>query len=246
MPLQLGRAIGRGVRRALNPTGGVLMLLTAVYLVVFVGALNTLIAAAFPPELRQQASFDLTFPISGALAGVLIVVGLLFGFVIYLAAARAFTRDPNKHPRFSTDLFTRRIGRALVSAIGANIIVSVAVTIGFILLIIPGLYLSVSFVFVVFAIGVEDARALDALRRSWELASGHRWRLLALVLVIGIGTSLFSSIGTAVAFVDPVLGQLVSLVLTAPISVLSYGILAEAYIQVRDEAADTTTAAPAP
>lgn len=231
MTLQLGRAIGGGVRRALTPAGLALMVLTACYTAVFVGAVNSVVVASLPPSVRDQAGVGLTFPLSPTAAAGLAVASLVVGMVVVLAAARAFTDDGGSG--FS-DYFTRRMGRALVSAVGANVVVSVAVMAGFVLLLIPGLFLAVSFTFVVFAIAVEDARAIPALRRSWSLARGNRWRLLAIVLLIGVVTGLVGSMGSLVSIVDPTAGQIVSLVVTAPFSVLGYGVLADAFEQVRE------------
>lgn len=235
MALQLGRAIGRGIRRTLNPAGIVLMILTFSHMVMFVGAVNTLVASLLPQQVRDQAQFGFTFPIAGTTAGILVLVAFLFGMVIFLAATRAFTRDSHSRGRVSAALFTRRIAPALVSAIIANVIVSLAVMIGFVLLIVPGLFLAVSFTFVVFAIGVEDAGPIEALRRSWELTSGNRWRLFALVLIVGVATGLLGSVGSLVSIVNQPIGQVVSLLITAPLGVLSYGVLADAYVQLSDE-----------
>lgn len=239
MALQIGRAIGRGIRRVINPAGLVLMVLTLLYTLVFVGSINTIVAAALPAEVQDQAQIGLTLPVSSIVAGILIIAGMLFGTVVLLVATRAFTRDPGERGLLSADLFTRRIGRALVSAIVANILVFVAVSIGFVLLFVPGLFLLVSFVFVVFAIGVEDAGPIAALRRSWALASGNRWRLFALVIIVGIATGLLSGLGSVVSIANPAAGQILSLVISAPLGIMSYGILADAYVQVREMSEET-------
>ena len=236
MALQIGRALGRGIRRATNSTGVVLMVLTFLYTLVFVGSMNAIVVGVLPRNVRQQGQFGLTFPLSASVAGVLLVLAFLFSFVVILAATRAFTREPGTGSTLSADLFTRRIGGALASMVGAELVVSVATTIGFVLLVVPGLFLAVSFVFVVFAIGVEDARAVDALRRSWDLARGHRLRLFLLVLVVGVATGLVSSLGSLLSITNPVAGQVVSLALAAVFSILGYGVLADAYVQVRDGA----------
>lgn len=162
------------------------------------------------------------------------LIGFLFGMVIFLAATRAFTQEAPNRGQISAALFTRRIAPALVSAIIANVIVSLAVMIGFVLLIVPGLFLAVSFTFVVFAIGVEDAGPIEALQRSWELASGNRWRLLALVIIVGVATGLLGSVGSLISIANQPIGQVVSLLITAPLGVLSYGVLADAYVQLSE------------
>lgn len=66
---------------------------------------------------------------------------------------------------------------------------------GFILLIIPGIFLAVRLAFTNFALIDEDLTPIDAIKRSWELSRGSFWKLfLAGVLVIGLnvaGTMLF-------------------------------------------------------
>jgi hypothetical protein len=235
MSLQIGDAIGDGIRRSLTYSGGVLMVLTFVYQLVFLGAVNTIFLGMLPPEVEGSGQIGLTLPIPVAAAGVLAVLGLAFGAVFYIAGTRALTRDQSELDSLPSEVFTRRIGRAFISAVGANIVVSIAITIGFVLFIVPGVYLMISFLFVIFAIGVEDERATDALRRSWELASGNRWSLLALGLIVGIVTTVGSGIGSVFSVISPVAGQVASLALTSVFAIVSYGILADAYLQVRGE-----------
>lgn len=237
MTLRVGTAIGRGVRRALTPVGLLLVLLTVGYTLVFVAAVNTLLAAALPPAVRAEAGIGFTLPMSAPVAGVIAGLAMLAGMVVSLAAARAFARPAPARGRVAAGLFTRRMGRAVVSAIGANAVVSVAVTAGLALLVVPGVFLAVSFTFVVFEIGVEDARAVPALRRSWGLARGNRWRLLAILLVVTAVAGVLGSVGSVVSLADRTAGQLVSLLVTAPIGVLTWGVLADAYRQLRDREA---------
>jgi len=233
--LQMGSALGSGVRRALTYSGGVLMALLFAYMVVFVGAVNTLVAAYLPAEAQESAQFGLTFPVPAAVAGALLVGGLVFGIVLYVVAARALTREHAALSSLPSEIFTRRIGRATVSAIGANIVVQFAVVIGFLLLVVPGIFLAVSLMFIVFAIGVEDRRAVASLSRSWELASGDRWRLFGLLLVVAVVSGVGGAVGSLFSFVDPTVGQVMSLLVTAVLSVVSYGILADAYVRLAED-----------
>ena len=235
MALQIGRAISNGIRRSVSPVGIALMVLTFFYVGIFTSSVNTIIAGALPPEIRQEAQIGLTLPLSSVVAAGLALASLLFGMAIYIAAARALTRQGSDSGTVTGSLFTRRIGRALLTAVGANIVIGIATFIGFVLLVIPGIFLMVSFVFVVFAIAVEDRRLIDSLRRSWALSRGNRWRLAGLLLLVGVVTGLVSSIGSLVSFVSPGIGQLVTFLVTAPLAILGYGIIADAYLQIRDE-----------
>ena len=238
MALQLGRAISNGIRRSLSPVGIALMVLTALYVGIFTISVNTVVANQLPPAVRQEAQVGLALPLSSAVAGILALLALVFGMVIYIAAARAFTREGPDSGTIDGSLFTRRIGRTVVSAIGANIIVGISTSIGLVLLVLPGIFLMVSFAFVLFVIAVEDARVIDSLRRSWGLARGNRLRLAALLLLIGVLTGLLSSLGSVVSIVNPAAGTVVSLLVTAPLAIVGYGIIADAYLQLRDADSD--------
>ena len=167
--------------------------------------------------------------------------------MLYLVAARALTREREALDSLPAALFTRRIGRATLSAVGANLVVGVAVFVGFLLLVVPGVYLAISFLFAVFVVGVEDARAADALRRSWTLAGGNRWRLLALVAVVTVAAAVASSVASALSLVSPAAGELLSLAVSAVFGVVAYGVFAEAYLRLADgRDGGKGTGAPAP
>ncbi len=68
-----------------------------------------------------------------------------------------------------------------------SIVVGIAVTIGTILLIIPGIYLAIRFSMFPFAVVDEGLGAIDAIQRSWEMTEGQVLNLLLLGLAfIGI------------------------------------------------------------
>ena len=166
MALQIGDTLGGGVGRAFTYSGVVLMALLFVYQVIFTVAVNSLALRYLPPEAAESGQFALSAPIPPAVAGGLVVLGLLFGAVLYLVAARALTREREALDSLPAALFTRRIGRATLLAVGANLVIAAAVSVGSLLLVIPGVYLAISFLFAVFVVGVKDERAVDALRRS--------------------------------------------------------------------------------
>ena len=205
------------------------------YQLLFVGSVNTVTASFLPAAVQEGNSLGLVLPVPVAVAGGLLAVGFLLGTALYLVATRALTRRRSELGSLPSELFTRRIGRATLSALGANLVVSVVVMIGFVLFVVPGIFAALSFLFVVFAIGVEDERAIDAMRRSWELASGDRWLLLGLLIIVAVVTSVGSAIGGALAVVSPLASQVASLALSSVFAVVSYGILADAYLQLSEE-----------
>jgi hypothetical protein len=242
MALRLRHALGRGARRALSVSGIVALLLTVCYQVVFVGAFNTVVVHLLPPsvEAGDVGTIGFTLPLSTNAAGALGVLALLLGVAVFLVTARLLTRPLSALSSLPGEAFTRRMGPAWLSGLVVSAVLAVAIPVGFVLLFVPGLFLAVSLQFAMFAVAVEDARPVDALRRSWSLAGGNRWRLFALVVLFGVIGGLGGALGSLFAFVSPAAGQLLSLTLNSVLVVLMYGILADAFVQLRDGAASTS------
>jgi hypothetical protein len=236
MTLPLGQTVSNGVQRTLSTTGLVIFVLTAASQLLLVGATNTIVASIItdlPPE-ATSTEIGITVPVSVPVAAAIAVSVTLFGTVVFLVSTRLLTREQHELSTLPRSLCTRRIGRATLSGVGMSLILTPLILLGM-PLIIPGLFFAVSFQFGVFLIGVEDARAIGALRQSWRLASGNRWRLVAILvaftivaMALGMGTALVSGI-------SPAAGQVVSVTAMAAIIVMLYGVLAEAYLSLRDE-----------
>ncbi|WP_440764206.1 glycerophosphoryl diester phosphodiesterase membrane domain-containing protein [Natronorubrum sp. DTA7] len=129
------------------------------------------------------------------------------------------------------------LGR-LLSLIGATLIYAVAVTIGLILLIIPGIYLGLRLSLAFPAIVIDDENAFEGLGTSWNVAHGNLLKLLGITLLSLL--VLFSTVIVATLFsVDVesfVFVALVGAIITAivgPIVQLSY---ARVYLENREPA----------
>ena len=72
-----------------------------------------------------------------------------------------------------------RLPTLLVTAI----LTMAAVAVGIVLLVFPGIYIALGFSMAFMVVMAEGATALQALKRSWRLANGLRWRLFALLFV---------------------------------------------------------------
>ncbi|WP_318570693.1 hypothetical protein [Salinigranum marinum] len=242
MALQLGRAIGRGARRSLSISGIVALALMICYQVLFVGSFNAVIVDQLPSGVQSSgAGVGFALPLPTEVAAGLAVVALLLGIGVFLVTARLFARELSTLSSLPGDLFTRRIGRAFLSALVVSVVLGVAITIGFAFLLVPGLFLAVSLQFALFAVAVEDTGPVEAFRRSWELASGNRWRLLALVVLFGAVGAVGGAVGSLLAFVSPSVGQLASLVINSALVILMYGIIADSFVQLRGGSASATS-----
>jgi hypothetical protein len=93
----------------------------------------------------------------------------------------------------------------------ASILLSIVASIGFLLLIIPGIYLAVRLHFYGWAIIDKEIGPLAALDRSWAITRGAFWNIFLLMIVL---------------FLINLLGMLVlavGLIVTAPLSLVALG-----------------------
>lgn len=125
--------------------------------------------------------------------GTLIITGpMLFGYILYLMCLV----DTKKS---TLDLLFKgfnRFGETLV----AGLLYTLAVAIGIVLLIVPGIILACGFGLTFFIMNDDPSiSGVDALKKSWEMMQGHKWEFFCLnfrfigwmllcVLTLGIGT----------------------------------------------------------
>jgi hypothetical protein len=65
----------------------------------------------------------------------------------------------------------------------ANLFVLVIVCLGFVFFIIPGIYLACKLSFTPFLVAGRKMEAVEAVKESWRLTSGHCWTILLIALV---------------------------------------------------------------
>lgn len=243
MTLHLGRTVSDGIRRVLTPTGGILLVVFIAIQLLIQSSVNTMVVGFFPPGPagELEVALGLTLPVSGTVAGLLFVGSVLLSTVYFVVLARGLSRPLETLTTFPADLYTRRMGRATLTMLVAGVIVWFAVFIGSLFLFLPGIFLAVCFLFVIFAVGVEDRGLLGALKRSWALSRGNRLKLTVLVIfagVIGIGIGILSTIfdlaGSALA------GELITNTLSSVLFVVLYGMMAAAYLQLTEDNSGTT------
>lgn len=162
--------------------------------------------------------FDAGGVFLGLLAAIVLVAAqtLYVGFVVKLVDD---VRDGRRD--FSVgELFSSAAGKIL-PLIVVGIIVGIIVGVGFLLLIIPGLFL-LTYLFVAApAVVVEDEGPFGALGRSWSLVSGNGLSVFGVVVVtvlIVIGISIVASaIGAALGTAGAVILSVLASIVLAPI-----------------------------
>jgi uncharacterized membrane protein len=66
--------------------------------------------------------------------------------------------------------------------LGAEILVALILIAGFVLFVIPGIIASLGLSFVTYLVVDRAAKPVDAIKESWRITKGHKWRLLLLML----------------------------------------------------------------
>jgi hypothetical protein len=189
-------------------------------------------SGVFPFGPVGAAEMPLSLPIPLPVAALLMLALAVVVEGLRVVAIRVVASDERgSFPDAATD----GLGLATLNAFVASIIVGVLVGIGFVFLLVPGLFLAVSFYFVRPAIALEDVNAVEALSRAWEVASGERIELFLLLVVVWL-LSLLASVPSAIlGVVSPLAGALVGVVVGAVVLVFSIGVATDAFLQLREE-----------
>ncbi len=94
--------------------------------------------------------------------------------------------------------------------VGAHILTVLAIALGFIALIIPGIILSMGLAFVPYLVVDRGLGPIEAIKESWRITKGHKWQLLLLFLAL-LGLNLLG-----------VVALLIGIFVTVPITMLAF------------------------
>lgn len=187
------------------------------------------------------------------LLGTLGWLGALLGFVasiagiFWLQGALVLAVDDVRDGRADLSL-TQTLDRVtphLGTLVAAGLLAGIAIAIGLVLLIVPGLYLMTIWLLIVPAIMLEDCGVGDSFGRSHELVRGYGWSVfgvivLTVLIFIGVGI-VFGILDSVVdsAWVSFALNVLLQTV-TAPFLALAW---TNTYYELRDLKGAEATAA---
>ena len=142
----------------------------------------------------------------------------LVGMPISVGAAYAWLRAVRGERPEVGDLFVP-FQRAWLSCVGAGILLTVIIGVGFLLLIVPGVFLAVRLSFVPFLIADEGRGPMDALTESFRRTAGYGWMLF--------GAGLLGILIIIAGFVLLVVGSI-------PATMLTYLAFASLYAAITD------------
>jgi hypothetical protein len=126
----------------------------------------------------------------------------------------------------------------LLPMIGLGLLQGLGLTLGFILQIVPGIILTVMWSVVVPVYVQERPGVIESFSRSAELTSGERWKIFALLILVGIAMWIIQYVGQKVAVAFASSGPLVPALILAAVSALTsmiwLTIAASIYVELRD------------
>lgn len=237
MSLNIGRALQEGIARTVARNGLLLAVLMAVSTALSLVAYRSAIESLVPDTAGQPVVvFGPALPLSPTVAGAATLLLYLVSFVLVVAGLRTFVTDETR--TIPGEHFTRRLVWALVNYVVGYVVFFLAIWIGFILLVVPGLFLLVSLFFWYVFVAVEDENFWRAFRSSWELTRGNRWSLLGLgVIVMVAGSVLYGVLFFVALAASPWVSLVVYAVFGAVFAVFSIATTARAYVQLADDSA---------
>jgi uncharacterized membrane protein len=210
-PVHVGAAIEYGWRKLWENVGP--MLLAGLLVLVVTGLVTWFtLAAADNAWVRFLAG----------------VIEFLVGAIVGMGWIRIALLITRGEPVEAADVL--RTGRYLVAYIIASVLFGLMFAVGLVLLIIPGIWVLLTFGFFSWIIVNHDVDAIAALQRSADLTKGHKWDLLGFFIVL---------------FLLNILGLLVlvvGVIVTAAISLLA---TAYVYRRLEGESVDVPTIGPA-
>ena len=171
---------------------------------------------------------DRTFAafVVGSIIGA--IVAVIISAVLQAAMMRAAALATIGDPVDVSDSYRwglKRFGSVLLVAF----LVGITVAVGFVLLIIPGIIFLTFFSVSIPALVIENRRGTDAMKRSWELAKGHFWHVLGVIIVAAIITGVVSSVVGSFggsnwfgSWIFSAIAQIITAPFSALVSVLLY------------------------
>ncbi|MDY6769623.1 MAG: hypothetical protein SVU88_01485 [Candidatus Nanohaloarchaea archaeon] len=227
MSLAVGEAIQEGVERTLARNG--LLFAAAFFLLNLVTAFMGM-RGSTPAQAATGAPLA-AVPGNAVTAAVIGVVMSLASLAISIAALRVFVTDETE--AVPDAAWKEDIGSALLHTVVGGVIFGAVVAVGFLLFVVPGVYLMLSLFFWTLYVAVEDESFYEAFQSTWELTKGHKWQLLALIIGIVAVNIVLGLVGMATSFVFPrIAGLLVMQALSAIGGVFALAVQARAYTQL--------------
>ncbi|PIR37711.1 MAG: hypothetical protein COV34_03045 [Candidatus Zambryskibacteria bacterium CG10_big_fil_rev_8_21_14_0_10_42_12] len=123
-------------------------------------------------------------PVFIMLAAVIRIAAFVVGLIMPIGYTYILLRSADNQSVNIKDLFSTH--RVFWKFILSGILVTLFVLLGFIALIIPGIWLSIALMFTSYVVVEDHLSPWNAIKRSYALTKGVRWKLLGFILVVAL------------------------------------------------------------
>ncbi len=166
---------------------------------------------------------------------IIIAIGIAFVyayiFVFYLSYVVRKSLTSLNELNTSVGATGQAYNTETIPLIGLAIIMGIAIGIGFLLLIIPGIILMLMF-YLAFPIKIAEGRsAIESLKRSMDLTQGYRIKILAIIVV----PIIIFYILNIVLMIIPIIGFILSILLSIYYYAYTYSLYAVVYQRIIEE-----------
>lgn len=138
------------------------------------------------------------------LIGAVLFFGSLLALILYFTFYMGLIKQIDSTAKGKQITFKEVLScgfKKVLPAIGVFVLTVIAVAIGFMLLIIPGIYLSIALFFSLYLIVTDNLGVMDSLKESMQLVSKHWWRTFFLLIITGLIISLLYALSVGGVFI---------------------------------------------
>ena len=212
MKLKIGKAFEDGYNVLIN--NPVLFFIGFVYAVII-----KLLEPQMPHMMTNYRMVMDYFTYGGInLIAIVLLGGFLNGMIIVLSA---------KGKKFSVGSALNLVASRFIVIVLASIIAVAIISLGLVVLIIPGIFLAIRLLFYDQAILLNNQDVVESLKMSWNVTKGNWWRIFALVILIALVTLIIS---LPISIFNKILADFVASTFVVPWAVATY---TKAYLQLK-------------
>ncbi len=221
--------VASGTNTALLPVGAFLkevwMLLKARFLKLAVIALIPAIALYLMSSLPEDEVMLSLFETTPAILLILPVL-LFIAIWVLMAGVAALFVAASAPENTVTIRHSLGIGfKKLLSLIWIGLLMGFIIMTGVLLFVVPGIFLSIAFIFAVLFLVNEDARGLTALTKSYNLVAGRWWAVFLRYMLVYVLLVVISGAITFAFRFNEALGESIAFLISMPLTVSALAVL---------------------
>ena len=127
-----------------------------------------------------------TIPAKGEAIGISGIVVIILGLMLLCLFSMGYIKNciqtlEGEEPQFSS---YGQVSRKLISFLIMYILFSLIISVGFALLILPGIYLSIRLQYCFISMVDENTGIIESLKRSWAITKGYSLQILVLSIIM--------------------------------------------------------------